>query len=1236
IDTNEIQNEVIQKNDTTRLTRQKRFFEEEQNTTPHESTKVYRVTDESGLEIVVHLHNTSNDAENTPFQLVHVSEHGRCDICDKKNNRRENCAKCCCSKCCKCDSCCRCNTCNKCTNCSEAITEATESIVIEKSAPVEICISVMKNNNTNCNEICKCLKCKNCKNKCDSESVVVLKVKSPKSSQSCDLIPSNSLWDESRKKEANALLNAKTSTMSPGIFLLHLNSNKTTTRKTLENELFPIQFKTVTAAYKIPPLPQFISSSAKKERTPHLCNSEKMSLNREFLNAINRQLLEIYKNLTSIQSQIRKTRNISNILDKIQARNSKRLNKEKYRKRRKICSEEGESKRSSFVPSDQIEPSPNYDFDKLNIIYDSGSEENFKNYNKKREKNMLIVKRNASGNDTRITIGKERKSNDTNQLTTSPTTPCNTLITVAKETKSRKEIKTEDQSGINTNTIDIDDKEQTNNDSFSLHEDNLQELDNFTDGIQRLMDLIGCLSGVIVEEKKFNSTSKEEKRNGNYTGPPKITHEPISTTTKLTTIHKKSTTEEDKKKLNQSTDALTSTSSGIATTMGMASVITKVNKNTEINENTTYQSWKTHNSDDRATGITRGPTIAEEVRSTIVKSNNDSKGDQHNNESHYISSKETTVGTKTVLENPSTSAITSEQNRSEPKSQTRVLLSTVIPYDKVTKHFDDSKKAISNANTTTKPKERKTHVKNKKRKDGMERSTKDKEYILHTTHTYKEQEKAYMFASTTLSSSLHVNTLPTTPSVFSKPDTTNNYNNEEFKTPDLLEWKIVNYNSPMQTYPEDNSTIYRNLLNSVFRYEMNLLKEEWESFLNRERGYDADIQRNIKDKGAVLFSSTERPYIQVIMPRLEQPTSTKRSLFHKLASKISRQHPRDVSKKREKYLILKSRSLNVKKTRREETTTKKCKTKLYKLTKPHTTGNAESTTKGGDKVTTDRVTTDKNSTGETTRESTTNKAKTETEDDDEEQEEETSETPSTESTSESSTESKPPESVTETTSAKTVSETSTATTTTTVKSSKDKPSHPIVIDQSGPPATESTTHPLPDPDEDKNSKEACDPDNPNLSCMCDMRATHHRILESYKKMSARDFERYVRNVTCHRYKYAPDHFLLREYADPYKQHYRDVENYIHRKVHPKKLGKRGKLDDQGRWDWIRSRRSLQSFDYFETYTRSKGGVYERTCEGARRKRAPDVSALGAGLRDLPDFNSDKVSDTRRDTTPDRR
>ncbi|XP_049882466.1 uncharacterized protein LOC126378316 [Pectinophora gossypiella] len=94
--------------------------------------------------------------------------------------------------------------------------------------------------------------------------------------------------------------------------------------------------------------------------------------------------------------------------------------------------------------------------------------------------------------------------------------------------------------------------------------------------------------------------------------------------------------------------------------------------------------------------------------------------------------------------------------------------------------------------------------------------------------------------------------------------------------------------------------------------------------------------------------------------------------------------------------------------------------------------------------------------------------------------------------------------------------------------------------------------------------QACD--STTEFCLCDLQATSNHIVDVRRTLPRRDFEHYVRNITCYRYKKPPDYFFI----EPWKKVRRRNDLRI------------SEQDSQSiksiKWDWIRNKRSLLSTD----------------------------------------------------------
>lgn len=129
------------------------------------------------------------------------------------------------------------------------------------------------------------------------------------------------------------------------------------------------------------------------------------------------------------------------------------------------------------------------------------------------------------------------------------------------------------------------------------------------------------------------------------------------------------------------------------------------------------------------------------------------------------------------------------------------------------------------------------------------------------------------------------------------------------------------------------------------------------------------------------------------------------------------------------------------------------------------------------------------------------------------------------------------------------------------------------------------------------------------SQICDIQATYDHLKTLQKSIPAKAFEILVKNITCHRYKYVHDLFVI-----PYKR--------------------KGK-----RWDWIRNKRSLKLHFYnkdehtsndeayvvnfeddckdsFERFAKGDDGIYKIV---TRRKRTANLESLQRGLRNIPNL-----------------
>lgn len=108
-------------------------------------------------------------------------------------------------------------------------------------------------------------------------------------------------------------------------------------------------------------------------------------------------------------------------------------------------------------------------------------------------------------------------------------------------------------------------------------------------------------------------------------------------------------------------------------------------------------------------------------------------------------------------------------------------------------------------------------------------------------------------------------------------------------------------------------------------------------------------------------------------------------------------------------------------------------------------------------------------------------------------------------------------------------------------------------------------------------QEACDPVTVS-QCICDLKATFDHILEVQRTISKSDFENYVRNVTCYRYKRTPEYFLLlHRKRGLYKKRQNPSFENIYSVTEVEQDNSKATKSSL-KWNWIRNKRSLLSFN----------------------------------------------------------
>lgn len=147
--------------------------------------------------------------------------------------------------------------------------------------------------------------------------------------------------------------------------------------------------------------------------------------------------------------------------------------------------------------------------------------------------------------------------------------------------------------------------------------------------------------------------------------------------------------------------------------------------------------------------------------------------------------------------------------------------------------------------------------------------------------------------------------------------------------------------------------------------------------------------------------------------------------------------------------------------------------------------------------------------------------------------------------------------------------------------------------------------------------------------LCDLKVTYNRILDMYKQMKRANFETYVRNITCYKYRKVPKYIVLNNNRSRTVNEVNRWDYKRRKRLTRKHSSNRNLVKDKINLNNLKSnslkrvdeQSSIEDIDDFETFYKGDDNIYR--CKKRKRRNA-SMNDVKGEMRNLPSIPSDLV------------